>query len=326
VLPIAHATGNFELRTRANVFRIEHDGRRASGVRYHDAEGREVRQQAGIVIVAAYTLNNVRLLLLSGLGEPYDPRAQTGTVGRNYSYQLRVDALGFFGEKTFRRYMGMTTAGYSVDDWNGDNFDHSGLGFIGGGDLGVASSFGMPIGFQPVPPGTPAWGSGWKAAIRKWYDRTLSISAMGEVLSYRDHFLDLDPTYRDAWGTPLLRISFDWRENERRLSGYLAGKIDDVARAMGADQVAHAKLDPKYDTARYQSTHNTGGAVMGSDPQTSVVNSYLQSWDVDNVFVVGASAFPQNPGYTPTPTVAALAYRAAEGIVERYVKAPGPLA
>ncbi len=35
-----------------------------------------------------------------------------------------------------------------------------------------------------------------------------------------------------------------------------------------------------------------GGAVMGEDPKTSAVNRYLQSWDVHNVFVIGASAFP----------------------------------
>ena len=47
---------------------------------------------------------------------------------------------------------------------------------------------------------------------------------------------------------------------------------------------------------------------MGDDPATSVVNRYLQSWDVDNVFVIGASNFPQNASYNPTDTVGALAY------------------
>jgi gluconate 2-dehydrogenase alpha chain len=77
---------------------------------------------------------------------------------------------------------------------------------------------------------------------------------------------------------------------------------------------------------QYQSTHNTGGAIMGADPATSVVNPWLQSWDLDNVFVVGASAFPQNASYNPTGPVGALAYRAADAIVNRYLKAPGPLA
>ena len=72
----------------------------------------------------------------------------------------------------------------------------------------------------------------------------------------------------------------------------------------------------------YQSTHNTGGAVMGADPATSAVN---KSWDVPNVFAVGASAFPQNGGYNPTGTVGALTFQALEAIKTRYLKRPGAL-
>ena len=75
-------------------------------------------------------------------------------------------------------------------------------------------------------------------------------------------------------------------------------------------------LPAHFDTTAYQSTHNTGGAIMGADPATSVVNSYLQMWDAPNVFVVGACNFPQNAGFNPTGTVGALAYRAAEGILK----------
>ncbi len=80
-----------------------------------------------------------------------------------------------------------------------------------------------------------------------------------------------------------------------------------------------------YSIVPYQSTHNTGGAIMGTDPTSSAVNRYLQSWDVSNVFVVGASAFPQNAGYNPTGTVGALAYWTAHALTTRYVKKPGPL-
>jgi gluconate 2-dehydrogenase alpha chain len=68
-----------------------------------------------------------------------------------------------------------------------------------------------------------------------------------------------------------------------------------------------------------------GGAVMGADPNTSVINRYLQSWDVSNLFVLGASAFPQNAGYNPTGTVAALAFWAAAAIRNKYLKSPGRL-
>jgi gluconate 2-dehydrogenase alpha chain len=65
---------------------------------------------------------------------------------------------------------------------------------------------------------------------------------------------------------------------------------------------------------------------MGIDPSTSAVNRYLQSWDVPNVFVIGASAFPQNGGYNPTNTVGALTYWALDAIRNKYLQKPGSLA
>jgi gluconate 2-dehydrogenase alpha chain len=64
---------------------------------------------------------------------------------------------------------------------------------------------------------------------------------------------------------------------------------------------------------------------MGADPKDSVVNRYLQTWDADNLFIVGASVFPQNQSYNPTGTVGALAYWAADAITKQYLKNPGPL-
>lgn len=64
---------------------------------------------------------------------------------------------------------------------------------------------------------------------------------------------------------------------------------------------------------------------MGSDPRSSALNKFLQSWDVPNVFVMGAGAFPQNLGYNPTGTVGALAYFSAHAIRTQYLCNPGPL-
>ena len=64
---------------------------------------------------------------------------------------------------------------------------------------------------------------------------------------------------------------------------------------------------------------------MGSDPKTSVVNRYLQSWNAHNLFVQGASVFPQQHGYNPTGTLGALAYWSAHAITGSYLKNPGPL-
>ena len=98
-----------------------------------------------------------------------------------------------------------------------------------------------------------------------------------------------------------------------------------IGKAMGGRLAVGLPRTGPYDVTQYQTTHNTGGTIMGDDPSRSVVNRYLQSWDVSNVFVIGASNYPQNASYNPTGTLGALAFWAADAIVTKYVKAPGPL-
>lgn len=147
----------------------------------------------------------------------------------------------------------------------------------------------------------------------------------GGCCSYRDAYLDLDPTYTDAFGRKLLRITFDFHDNELKMSQYLTDRVAEVTQKMGPKVMEkHPRTGP-YTSTIYQTTHTCGGVVMGADPKTSALNRYLQSWDVPNLFVTGASAFPQNAGYNPTNTVAALAFWSADAIVNQYLKSPGPL-
>jgi gluconate 2-dehydrogenase alpha chain len=224
--------------------------------------------------------------------------------------------------------MGAGGLGMTLDDLGSDNFDHHGLGFLGGGAIFCQQTGGRPIQQgTATPKGTPKWGPQWKAALKQWYGKSWNVVMEGESPSYRTHSLDLDPTYRDAYGDPLLRICFDWTDNERKLVAYTAKKIEALFKAAGATMYNLTSTLPKhYDTVAYQSTHNVGGAIMGGDPHTSVVNNYSQMWDYDNVFVVGASSFPQNASFNPTDTVGALALRCADGITKRYKNRPGPLA
>ena len=292
---------------------------------YVDAEGREVVQPAEIVLLTAYSLHNARLLMLSGIGEVYDPATGRGTVGRNYAYQAMSGVDVFFDDKDLNTFAGAGAMGTVVDDYNGDNFDHSGLGFVDGASMAVYVTGHRPINTHPVPEGTPSWGPEWKRAVARYFNRAVSIGCQGSVMSYRGNHLDLDPTYRDAYGQPLLRMTFDWGENERKMSDYVTDRAAEIARAMNPTHVKVNRLSEHYSIVPYQTTHNVGGTVMGADPETSVVNPDLQVWGVDNVFVMGAGVFPQNAGYNPTGTVGALAYRAADAIVNRYVPSPGPL-
>ncbi|HVZ43168.1 MAG TPA: GMC family oxidoreductase [Ramlibacter sp.] len=328
ILPVLMRKPNFTLRTQSEVTRINLDasGQRAVSVTYVDAAGREYEQPAELILLTAYILHNVRLLLLSRIGKPYDPATGEGVVGRNYAYQITSSVNAFFDDKLLNPFIGAGAHGMLIDEFNGDNFDHSGLGFIGGGFIGTVQTGARPIETHPVPAGTPKWGGEWKRAVARSYLRSMTVSTHGAVMSHRGNYLDLDPTYRDVYGRPLMRMTFDFTDNEHRMSDYLTQRAAEIAQAMKPASIKVNARKGSWDVVPYQTTHNTGGAIMGTDPATSAVNRYLQSWDVPNLFVIGASAFPQNPGYNPTGTVAALAYWAADAIRARYLKAPGPLA
>ena len=329
ILPFLRKQKGFELRTNAKVMRINTDstGKRATGVTYIDPHGKEYFQPAEMVFLTAWALNNVHMLLVSKIGKPYDPSTGQGVVGRNYAYQLNTNGTFFFDkDKVFNPFMAAGALGAIIDDFNGDNFDHRNLGFIGGADVGQSTTGGRPIQFHPVPEGTPTFGAQWKKAVAHWYNRAFGMNAQGGVQAYRQNYLDLDPTYRDIYGQPLLRMTFDWGYNEYKQTQFMAGILRKYAKQYGATSSIISPLDTPYSVVPYQSTHNTGGTVMGRDPATSVTNIYSQSWDVPNLFITGAGLFPQNAGYNPTGTVGALAYHMMNAVVKRYIKSPGHLA
>ncbi len=145
-------------------------------------------------------------------------------------------------------FMASGASGTLINDFAGDNFDHSGLGFIGGAFIGAVNTNGRPIEYHPTPPGTPAWGKGWKEAVVKHYNHTVMFSLHGSSVSQRQNYLDLDPTYRDAWGQPLLRMTFDFPQNDLKMAEYVTAKAVEIGKAMGAKQVAGAPRKAPYTT------------------------------------------------------------------------------
>ena len=156
----------------------------------------------------------------------------------------------------------------------------------------------------------------------------------GEHFAYKQNFMDLDPTYTDKWGDPLLRMTLDWTEYEMRQMAFgerIGSRLLEViAQVSGAsliktDNGRRTGVFRHYNASQYITTHIQGGAIMGSTPGQSVVNPWLQHWEVPNLFVVGSSAFPQNSSANPTLTIVAVSHRAADGLIDHYLKKPGPL-
>lgn len=239
VIPVAKKTGKFEIRTHSNVRRILHSGNKATGVMYTDVTtGEDIEQPADIVVLTGFVFNNVRLLLMSNVGRPYNPSNGTGVIGKNYAYQVaKGGAVGFFDDKEFNTFAGAGALGVTLDDYNGDNFDHSNLDFIHGGMIQYNQSGMRPIQNNAVPSGTPTWGKDFKKTSIKYANRYLSVGSQGSSMPFQHHFLDLDPTYKDVYGDPLIRITFDFEEQDQNLAKFLAGKCGDILKEMGANHV-----------------------------------------------------------------------------------------
>lgn len=329
ILPALMRRPNFTLLTETEVLHaVKHeDGKTVTGVKFIGRDGREGFQPADIVCITAYQMDNVRLMLLSGIGERYDPVAHRGTVGRNYSYQTCSSVVGFFDGEHMNPFIGGGALGVQIDDFNGDNFDHSDLDFIGGAGIMGYSTNGRPIqNMNNLRAGSKRWGSAWKEAYARDYQSAGAIFCQGTSTPVRDAYLDLDPNYKDRHGQPLLRLTFDWNANDVKMSRFVTERAIEIMRAAGGKHITtDDQAEKSWNPYMQHSSHTIGGAVMGADPKRSALNPWLQSWDVHNVFVVGASAFPNNGGYNPTLTVGALAIRAAQAIHQSYVRNPGPL-
>lgn len=316
VVPTARETGNYDIRFNANVVEVMKEGDRVTGVRYYDTVTfEEFIQPAEVVVLTSYVLNNAKLLMVSEIGEMYDPETGNGTLGKNYAYQILPGASGFFDEQ-MNVFMGAGALGMTIDDFNGDAFDHGDLDFIHGASLSMTQTGSRPIASNPLPPDTPSWGAEFKKASIENYTRTLSVGGQGASMPHRDNYMTLDGTYKDAYGVPLLQLTYNFTDQDRALHKYVTERAAEVMQEMGAKTVVGRSPISDYDIVPYQTTHNTGGTIMGADPNTSVVNNYLQHWDMENLFVVGAGNFAHNGGYNPTGTVGALAYRCAEGVIK----------
>src|ERR1700682_797288 len=328
-LPEADATGNFKLLTGTMCYRVNSDnGGRVTGVSYHGPDGSNNTIEAELVIMTTFIYDNTRLLLLSKTDKFPDGLANSsGQLGRHMMAHMMANVFVGFDDRHMNIYMGPSAQKHTLDDFNADNFDHGGVGFIRGSQIsiGTGNLQGGPIALTTVaaPPGVPRWGAGYRDFLAKYYTRHAAMVAQTENLAYPDQMIDLDPNVRDAWGLPAPRMTYDWRRpNEVARVEFMQKKMEEIGHAMGASLVWRAPVSP----AGAPGAHHEGGTRMGSDPKTSVVNRYRQSRDIPNLFVIGSSTFPSMSGFNPTLTIQALAYMSADAIVNRYRKSPGPLA
>ncbi len=199
-IPKAVATGKLSVVTQAIATSIDVDERsgRVSGVTYVKG-GIEYVQPADVVLLASYTYENVRLLLLSK-SKPFPNGLSNngGQVGRHYFSHHTGGPVTALFPFDLNSWYGLPAQGIAVDNWADDNFDHSGLDFIGGGNLWVYSDRRPIVAASMSTFGrAPTWGAAWKTFVKQNADRWNVAYLQKTTLPYEDNTLDLDPTVKD---------------------------------------------------------------------------------------------------------------------------------
>ena len=322
-IPKAEKTGRFAVVPEARVTKIEVDAKgRASGVTYVK-NGQEYFQPADVVLIAGYVYENVRLLLLSrSPAYPNGLSNNKGQVGKHYFSHNQNAAVSALFPFALNNWYGLPAQGVAVDNWADDNFDHSAVDFIGGGNMYVyterrpiASVNGVAGWFQ----GKPTWGSSWKAFVKENADRANSAYIQKTTLPYEDNYLDLDPNVRDPFGIPVIRITGEFKENERKIALFMHEKMEQWYRAAGAVSIQRQPVP----AAMGPTTHAYGGTRMGLNPETNVVNGFGLSHEVPNLGILGGSVMGTSGARNPTLTLQAIAWRTAEYLAKNWKSVAG---
>jgi len=315
-IPRAVQTGNLRVITRAHVTTVEVDSNgRATGVNYL-VGSTEYFQPAKVVLIAGYTYENSRLLLLSkSRAFPDGLSNNHGQVGRHYFSHHQGAGVGALLPYDTGAWYGLPAQGVAVDDFADDNWDHSGVGFIGGGNLWAMSDR-RPISAANMSTygRSRNWGSEWKRFIRENVDRTHSFYIQKTTLPYEDNYLDLDPQVTDPLGFPVIRITGEYKENERAIASYMQDRAEEWYRELGAIEITRGGVGGQMGA----STHAYGGTRMGDDPETNVVDRWGFSHEAPNLGVLGASVMGTSGAHNPTLTSQALAWRTAQHLVDAW--------
>ncbi|ACC73594.1 GMC family oxidoreductase [Paraburkholderia phymatum] len=301
-IPRAQATGHMELRTQAQVVKIDTDAKgKASAVVYYDADGKLQRQKARIVAVAGNAIETPRLLLNSHSSRFPDGLANSsGQVGRNYMRHTTGSVYAVFNDKV-DMYKGTTMAGIIEDE---ARFDTS-RGFAGGYHMETVS-LGLPFYAAFLNPG--AWGADFAQAMDS-YPYTAGMWIVGEDMPRETNRITLNTDVKDQYGLPVPNVHFDDHPNDEamREHGFRQGSA--VYQAAGAKTV--------YRVPPYPSTHNLGTARMSARAQDGVCNRFGQTHDAPNLFISDGSQFTTGAAENPTLTIVTLAIRQADYIASQ---------
>jgi choline dehydrogenase-like flavoprotein len=310
-LPAAEKTGNMTLRPNSIVYELIYDEKRsrARGVRVLDAEtGAQTEYFARVVFLCASTFGSVFILLNSVSSRfPDGFGNDSGELGCNImDHHLDVGASARVDGFEDQYYTGRRPNGFYIPRYRNIGKDKRsylrGFGYQGGAgrvdwtSLMLDTTLGAELKEKASTPGP-------------WY---VSLGGFGEILPYHDNFVTLDRSRKDKFGLPLLAFDAGLKENERRMRQDMANDAAEMLTASGYRNVR--TFDRSIGVGL--GIHEMGGARMGRDPKSSVLNAWNQVHACKNVFVTDGACMASSACQNPSLTYMALTARAAKHAVE----------
>ncbi|MBS1975257.1 MAG: GMC family oxidoreductase, partial [Bacteroidetes bacterium] len=316
-LPAAAATGNMTLLPDSIVMEVIFDEQknRAAGVRVMDAHTKKITEyfsriiflNASTIATAAILLNSVSPVFPQGLGN------SSGQIGHNLmDHFIGVGATGDYPGFEDEYYFGRRPTGIYIPRFR--NIDEKtkrkdyirGFGYQGIGNRMEWAQQSQVEGF----------GVDFKSKILRPGPWTMWLGAWGETLPYFENKVTLDQNRKDNWGLPLVRIDFQYHENEKAMKKDVQESAAEMLHASGFKNIHPFDYNQPGGTA----VHEMGTARMGKDAKTSVLNAYNQMHDVKNIFITDGSCMTSAACQNPSLTYMALTARACDYAVSELKK------
>ena len=311
MIPLALASGNCELRTGCTVSKINIDeSGRANEVVYWEQDGTESAQRCKAVVLSANGAETPRLLLLSESARHPDGLANSsGMVGKNLMFNGYSQAIGLFDEPV-HAYKSIPATRVVHDFWELDED----LGFYGGGGIDSRHPFGGNLISTALSGGMfggATWGVEYKESLQHLFTHSCSFDGHTTSLPLSTNNVTLDPSVKDMWGRPAIRVTYNEHADDIATMKFFLDRSLELMEAAGATQ-----MEGSYDENSPWTQHLLGTCRMGNDPETSVVDRYNRSHDIPNLFMCDGSSMVSSSRGQPTITIMALAFRAADLIIQ----------
>jgi choline dehydrogenase-like flavoprotein len=308
-LPAARATGRLTIRSDAVVSNLEYDPKRkrVTGVRFVDAKtGQAEVVKAPLVFLCASAMASVQILMNSrapGTDRSYFDTS--GTLGRYVmDHIFRTHISGEVPGMTEYIEYGRRPGAIYIPRFRNVGTDD---------DVGFKRGYGYQGGASREPSKPVGFGAAMKQGMRRYDPWKFSIGAFGECLPYEDNRVSLHATRVDRFGIPQLRFDVTFRDNELRMMADARAQGEMMLRQAGLVNVTSGESEH----VPGEAIHEMGGARMGNDPRTSVLNKWNQAHEAANLFVTDGSQMNSISCVNPSLTFMALTCRAVDHAVKQ---------